>query len=496
MSYLQQIYPTSARCGQPRLPVLFYFFLVTFAFSSCDWFKPARDPKKDKVYKEEDVGELQGTKVFDPETGTWRTVHEVNEKVDTLKWSDLSEDKYPPIETVENWSGGSGASTGGNSGGNNSGSGNSGGSGKYRNVALVLPFLAQRFDTANIAEDALWAIHFYSGAKLAYDELERSGISLNINVLDDEATTGKMTTLLRGSEMTKADLIIGPYKRDNVALAADFSKKNKKPLIVPYTAQMNMSENNPNYIQVNPSLKTHCEAITRHARKRHRTEDIVLVARSKEEERSRLAYFQHENAVIEGRAGSNFREMIVNEDLQNLNAGSFVREGRTTVFIVPSWSSETFIATLFRQLMTEQAQGEDIVVYGMPQWMNFEQVDYEQFEKLNVHLSSASYVDNEDEKVRQFKRSFFDAYGTIPQEEAFLGYDVMLYFGRISDELGRDFTVRLDQKPYDVLHGRFEFERVVNEPERHREESNYYDQWENKFVHILKFKDFSFQPAD
>jgi hypothetical protein len=72
----------------------------------------------------------------------------------------------------------------------------------------------------------------------------------------------------------------------------------------------------------------------------------------------------------------------------------------------------------------------------------------------------------------------------------------MRYFGSMTAQYGKNFVGRIDAMPYDVLLGRFEFSRVVREPEKHREQLNYFDQLENKFVHILKFQDYHFQPAE
>lgn len=460
----------------------------SFSLSSCEWFKPARDSDKEKVYTDDDIGDLQGTKVFDPETGEWRTVREVNGKMETVKWTDLDEDKNPPITSDGSWT------TNGNTGG----AANTGGGGNY-NVSLVLPFLANRSASSNIDENAYWAIHFYSGAKLAYETLAREGANLNVNIVDSEGAAGKVNRLINSNGMRSADLVIGPYKRENVKILGDYSKREKKPLAVPYTAQLGLSEGNPNYIQLNPSLESHCVAIMRHARQRYDIEDIVLVARDNSSEKGRLAYFQNENKVIEGRdVGVNLAEFIVKDatlDFSEMDISPYVREGKTTVFIVPSWKEE-FVYSVLRQLMMKQSIGEDIVVYGMPQWVDFEQVDPDFYQNLNVHISSAFYVDSNDERIKQFNRKFFDTYGTIPLDEAYLGYDAMLYFGRMLDKHGRDFARKLDVEPYDVLHGRYEFDRVVLRPEEHQEDLDFYDQLENQFVHILEFRDYRFQPAN
>lgn len=469
---------------------LFPLLAACCLLASCNLFKPAQDSGKEKVYKDDDLGEIQGTKVFDPETGTWRTVREVNGPVDTIEWTTLPTDRFPPITSDASWTGPGNNNTGGNDSGNNTSSG------AKHSVAVVLPFLANRPGTT-IDDNSLWAVGFYAGAKLAFENLASQGISLDVSVMDSEASTAKVDNILKGVDMQKADLVIGAYKRDNVESLADFAKKNNKPLVVPYTAQMGMATDNPNYIQVNPSLKSHCVAITRHARKKYRTEDIVLVVQNKPEEKERLKYFQQANAAIEGSStAAKFRELVVSPTARDFNIRSYLNAGRPTVFIVPSWADESFVYSLLRQLMLVHGEGEDIVVYGMPQWKDYDQIDFEFYEKLNVHISSAFYVDYADERVRQFRQKYFDTYGTVPPEEAFLGYDVMFYFGRMVDKYGKDLAQRIDRDDYDVLHGRFDFERVVLNPEQHKEQSGYFDQLENEFVYILQFQDFQFKPAD
>ena len=457
--------------------------------SSCGWLKPARDSEKEKVYTEDDLGDLQGTKVFDPETGEWRTVREVSQKVDTVRWTELSEKDYPPIMTDGTWS---------NTGGISGSPGTPGGGGQY-DVSIILPFLANQSSIGEIDPNSYWAMHYYAGARLAYESLTAAGVSLNVTVSDSDGSSIKVNRLLSENSAKDAELIIGPYKRDNVRLMEPFSKQNDIPLAVPYTAQLGLANGNPNYIQLNPSLASHCEAITKHARAVYDTENITLVAQDLPQEKNRFVYFQKTNSNIEGTSiGSYFREYVVTTDDDNqfeIDMVPYISQGETSVFIIPSWSSESFVYSVLRALMIEQAKGENIVVYGMPMWKDFDQIDYEFYQKLNVHVSSASYIDPTDERVRQFKQKFFDTYGTIPREEAYLGYDAMNYFGRMLNQFGKGFPKSIDREPYDVLHGRFEFERVVLQPEDHREDLDYFDQLENKFVHILQFRDFQFQPA-
>jgi len=49
----------------------------------------------------------------------------------------------------------------------------------------------------------------------------------------------------------------------------------------------------------------------------------------------------------------------------------------------------------------------------------------------------------------------------VPTEQAFKGYDTVLYFGRMLKEYGPSFYNKLDQNYKDMLHTRFAINRVV-----------------------------------
>ncbi|MAT53745.1 MAG: hypothetical protein CMN32_04645 [Saprospirales bacterium] len=469
----------------------FLLVAIGLSLSSCDLFKPAKASEKEKVYEDDELEDIQGKRVFDPVTGTWRIVHEVTEKVDTVQWTILPEDKYPPITSDGSWDA---------IDPNNTSTTNPGGIAGTQEVVVMLPFFANKLTGDFIDDNSSWALHFYAGARLAYDELSTEGAKLHISVFDTEGSEAKVRNLLRRVELEKADVIIGPYKRDNVVICEAYAKEHETPLVVPHTASMGIPEGNPWYVQVNPSLQSHCEAIVKHARSRYSPENMVLVSLEREAASGSFEFFQKANLSLNNFGDTTrLKEVRIDNDpskFNDIDLSDYIKAGEPNVFLVPSWSSEAFVYSLLRHLMEFQTQGEEIIVYGMPQWMGFEQVDYEFFERLQVHVSSSSYLNKDDERLRNFQREFFEEYGTIPREEAFLGYDIMRYFGSMTAQYGKNFVGRIDAMPYDVLLGRFEFSRVVREPEKHREQLNYFDQLENKFVHILKFQDYHFQPAE
>jgi hypothetical protein len=66
------------------------------------------------------------------------------------------------------------------------------------------------------------------------------------------------------------------------------------------------------------------------------------------------------------------------------------------------------------------------------------------------------------QKIQQFKRDFYDQYGVIAPFEAYLGYDIMLFAGRMMKKYGNKFQYHLEKENPQYLHTQFEFERVVD----------------------------------
>ncbi|MEN0003339.1 MAG: ABC transporter substrate-binding protein [Bacteroidota bacterium] len=474
--------------------------LMVCLFSSCDLFKKAQPSNPDDVIneKEKDLDPIQGKRVFDPETGTYVFIEETpTEKMDTIVWKRLAENDYPPITSETSFFVDSELSSevigedtrfGGQF------------LSSYR-ISLMLPFLTNRFDatSGNRSENSDYALNFYGGARMALEELGAEGIKLQVDVFDSKANDRVVYDILRNnSTIAESHLIIGPYQKQNVRMVADYAKQREIPFVSPYSSSANLSMQNPFYLQVSPPLRAHCEAILSNALDRFQPEQIVLVARDKKEELERFEYFQNaykqstEDGIVEP-----LEEFIISSksvDLEEMDLLPFFELKDTMVFIVPSFSNETFIYNFLRKLDLARTPGGYVIVYGMPQWMEYEKIDYDYYEKLNVTVSSDAYINPQADAVRFFRKRFFDRYGAIPSKDAFLGYDITLFFGRMLQKYGTRFQYYLDQEVNQYLHTKFEILPEVAKTSRFGLEKFDINQFQNKFLNILEFEDYQFQP--
>lgn len=466
--------------------------------TSCDLFKPVTQGGEEKEQGDE-LDPIQGRKVYDPTTGTYVTVENApTEIMDTIIWRDIPSSLEPPIYST-------GAPVTAGPGGNpvtpiGVGEGGSQILSSY-NVSVVLPFLTDRFNASSneLPDNSDWALHFYGGMQMALDELSEEGIALNVSVLDSKASEQAVGSLARlNSDLSNAHLIIGPYRRNNAAILADKVRTTGGVLVSPHSASSNVSPQNPNYVQVSPTLESHCQAIMKHVYERYERDQIVLVGQDLAPETARFEYFQQEFQRLDGlKDTTRLRELVIDTaqlDMQSIDLKPWLGLDEETVFILPSWANELFVYNFLRKLDLDRTSYQRVVVYGMPQWKNYERIDFDYYEKLNVHISSAVFVDDFDADIRQFKRTFYERFGTIPNDEAYVGYDVTKYFCRKLHQYGTRFQYQLDGEEQDVLHTQFAFQGVVI-PSTTGSEIPVIQRFENKYVNILKFQNYRFQQA-
>jgi hypothetical protein len=367
------------------------------------------------------------------------------------------------------------------------------GSGDTYHIAFLLPFLTNQASAGVVPEKSTLALQFYAGAKLALAQVsEEENLNLVVDAWDTQANDSDFQTLLNTTtRIQKPSVFIGPIRGSHVSTFAAWAKTRRKIVVSPESPNADLTAKNPDFIQTNPSLRAHCSAITRYVRKTHRPDAVTLVCKKKEADR--LPYFQDANSSMGGTGA--FAELVLPDDALNFDKADlkkYFKAGRTAVFIMPSWASQDFVMAFLRKL--KEVKGANRVeVYGMPQWQSFDAIDAEYLIAMNVHISDASYIDYTAADVKAFQQKFYEATGTIPNEDAFNGYDVTLFTARMLARHGLSFPEYLDKEAFRGLHGIFAFSKIYSDGGLDAG-NNTPDYLENTQVHILKFGKAGFAP--
>ncbi len=472
-----------------------HIFLSIIVLSGCAL--PSMTTKSPPPKKEETLDDVEGTLVYNSKTGQYDKVKtSTTTKVDTVAWKSASPKVAPAIGSTKQKT---------NTKSNTSSSTNTNTtskpidySGTFRpssnisvpknskikenySVALMLPFFTDKFSELDrqMYDKSYWAMNFYAGSRLALDTLDSEGITLTVNVLDTKANEQTVATLLSDEAVRSADLIIGGETKGNVKQIADYAKLSDKLYVSPYSSNIENIGENQNFIQISPNMKTYCEAMLRSIRTHNTNTRIVCVTRA--------------DKANEKETASLIQQMASEIPFSEVSSDAFTPSiqlvpGMTTVFVIPANKDETYIYSLLRKIEAAKNAKSTIVVYGMPSWLNFSVNGFDSFEALKVHIPTSSFVDKDSPRSKNFARAFFAVNNTAPTDEAYQGYDIMLYMGRMMKAYGTKFSEVVELAPYFGLSTHYIFDRDKNSSDLSRT-----NRFQNKYVNILKFENGFFQ---
>ncbi len=409
-------------------------------------------------------------RVYDPATGTYILVPKDAVKVDTVKWTEdptapIVIDKETKTDIPEKKD-------------------------RY-GISLLIPFNINNYD---ILEGQPYArlirfLQYYAGMKIAAAEFYDLGYPVTVRVFDTKTSLDEVKEVLKESGVKSADVIVGPYDKENIESVAAFGLQNEKIVVSPWLPAFNIEQENPFFIQVIPGLNTHAEAIMDYIRDELKGKKVFLVARNNSNEINRLQSFNKNLAV-------KTEDLIIDDasvELQRTNL-KFLLEDGGTIFILPyySRSDESFINSFMRKLHADKGTKE-VIVFGLPQWTGFSNLNPNYMESLSVHISSSTFIDVDHPFYRQFRNRYYHEFHTLPDPQAYIGYDLLHWLGKTLTEDGKGGLIGSQRQANFGLASGFDIKPVFKPVAKKASEMRVPLYYENSRVRILKYinKDFT-----
>lgn len=130
-------------------------------------------------------------------------------------------------------------------------------------IAFMLPFVADALKREPAIDRF---VEFYEGALLAIHEHQAKGQRFEIYTYDTGKTDAKMENILSNAELKNVDFIIGPAFTSQEAIVQQFAKEYKKPIIIPFTANVIGINDNPYIFQFNTPSNMEEDTIKQYAK--------------------------------------------------------------------------------------------------------------------------------------------------------------------------------------------------------------------------------------
>jgi ABC-type branched-subunit amino acid transport system substrate-binding protein len=127
----------------------------------------------------------------------------------------------------------------------------------------------------------------------------------------------------------------------------------------------------------------------------------------------------------------------------------------------------------------------DIVLFGLQTWTNYDNLDLEYLNNLSLHVPANNYIDFSDPVSKRFIETYRERYKAEPENYAYQGFDITYYFLTALQEKGEAFLQSLPQNKKSCLETNFSFAQFPSD-----------SGFENRFVYILKYKDYKLVKAN
>jgi len=354
---------------------------------------------------------------------------------------------------------------------------------KSYDVAFMLPLYLDKNDTIeayqNLQEESSiykkthYALDFYSGAKIAIDSLNKSGIALNIHVYDTKNDPHETFDLVTKKEFGDMDLVIGPFYSKNFKIAAEILSRRDVPIVAPLSTKGNLLENIPNAFQVIPTQKRQVTYLSDYISENYANKSITLVRKNIEEE---AKYADWMLSSLELDSMSAYKEILVEGAVIDSIHHELDSMAETNVILIPS-AEKDFVTDLLTKL--NATRDSTIVVFGMPDWYSFKELDYDYLMNLNVHMPNSGALSYQDPLTQYFIKHYQETTRSAPNQRfAFSGFDVTYYFLSILKEYG-GISSDMYLEPKNLLNLNFDYNYKRNRKNGSRNQSVQIIRYEN-----------------
>lgn len=295
------------------------------------------------------------------------------------------------------------------------------------NAVLALP-MDGSYDVGRFSE-------FVNGFNLASESMNTGRPKIKVNVVNI-GNINSENEILAKTAFQNADLIVGGYQTSQVKTLARIAENKKIPFISIWNTSEGIVENNPYYVQLKPSLISYCENMADFVVHEIRPQMVlIIVESSKSKDASTISHYQK---VYKD---NNQQHLVVYSVVDGGEWKNTIAGYNNVVINIPNWENKTFVKNILHQINGIR-KNKSITVTGMPQWTEWDQIDFNMFELLNVHLPVFNYVDKTIMNAALFDEAYFNKYNSWATMESYYGSDILYIIRKVSSALsaGKSFN--------------------------------------------------------
>ena len=321
-------------------------------------------------------------------------------------------------------------------------------------------------------------LEFYEGIQFALDSLNKENTQLEVFVFDTRSTKTLLQEQL--NELDSVGLIIAHANAQENWVLADEARIRKVPYINVNLPNDGGITNNPYFVMLNPSLKTHVEMVYRYLQK-YFSLNAIKVLRKKGQMEDLIKTYLEDFSKSTVSVPLKLNYIDLDDYFTEKQLLPFLDSNRQNIFFAASLD-ENFNRRLITQLVIAGKQYKTTIV-GMPTLDNIEK-DFSKTEYKGPEIiyGQPFYNSKMDKVSTQINNHFTTKMFARPSDMVFRGYEVMWKYSKLLTQYKTDLSSNLSNKSNKVFTD-FDIQPVLNK------ETMTMEYFENKKLYFLRWQD-------
>lgn len=290
-----------------------------------------------------------------------------------------------------------------------------------------------------ITEQAVAAINFYEGVRLAADSLNALGFQSDIYIHDVTDPAFAPSTLASSGILERSDLVICGLTGAQLAPIAAFCKAHRVNCISAFSPSDADIDGNAFFTMLQPSLQRHCRDLAnRSFRNNPNTTPLVIYRSAVPSDSMAMRYITTAN--------NHSYQILASADasLDSARIAAFLDSTKTNVLIM------TVLEPAAAESLLNQIQGWftgfSFDVYGMPSWKTMPALRRaDAFPTMTVTITTPFFFDQYSFEGQRLAEEYRQAFGQSgkPNELVFRGFETVFWYLNLLNKYGTVFNAHL-----------------------------------------------------
>lgn len=301
------------------------------------------------------------------------------------------------------------------------------------NIAYALPLFLKDYPKLKRTDKYFSEIslEYWWGSKIAFDTLASIGLSARVNVYDTEKDSARIEEIARKLKKKNTDLLVGPVFPNSVKQLLPLCEEGSMNIVSPLAKIEECSDYGNHTIFSKPSVAIANQSAAQHICDRYDSiHPIFIFCRDVSYEKAEANFFQE---VL----SEHFESVTLKVIKSNyVDRSQVAKEFPDSSILIITSQRETFVTSV---LAEARRSLKDFVVFGNEKWLDFQAIDFQAWERLNMHFVATQNIDYCDELTQDFIKRYRKAYHAEPSKFAIAGFSDAMYYGMHLHLFGTNF---------------------------------------------------------